>query len=700
MRYKQWKRQGSCLSVWIIVAMLLAPLFTCLEQSYAEGLAEPQSSVTSRVYDQVTGAVYFPDTRLESAIRETLGIPERYVTSEDLSRMTELVAKDKGISNLSGIEYAVNLQKLVLPHNQINDISALKGLSQLNELILFGNQIEHIASLSQVTSLEKLYLNNNRITDIEAFRNLTNLTELGLSHNQIRDISALVSLQKLKLLELDHNEIANMSQLAGLLPHMETMTLYDNPAQEMAPFLLQLEKHGVKLSETVMLAGFVKSDVTNVNESAVQLNEFTASYGAHRQSSPYGLYTVADGYERNAFRYLFQVPKGSYTIAAWNAGLSDSVTTDTYVDSAVQLLYDYGALFQVKSLRDLSLQEQPSDSGDSDSSSDGGDSTSAGELVQAALGGTVSVEGASVTIPRLAFPDNVLVKIEAYSNGYSISLNDRSVLASQVFNMSKHIAGNFTKPVTVTLAYDKSGVDLSKQELVLAWLDESTDTWIPLDNLAVDLQKVEISGTITHLGKFAVLAVEKKLDDQPSQPSQPQPPAYPKLSDIRGHWAEAQIKRFVERGALDGYPDGTFKPDAGITRAEFVTFLVKELGIGPGGESGFADAAQHWAKSYIAAAAQAGIVSGYSSASFGPDDPITREQIVLMLANANVLKSINAGQAPMFADTGDISPWAKEAVYTAVSEGIMDGYSDGTLKPQGLTTRAEAVTFVSRVLKK
>ncbi|CAG7645217.1 hypothetical protein PAESOLCIP111_04906 [Paenibacillus solanacearum] len=699
MWYIRWKTQISCLALWMIAALLMAPLFAGFGQVYAEGTAGPQASVTSGVYDQVTGAVYFPDAGLEAAVRETLGIPERYVTSDDLSQMTELVAGDRGIANLSGIEYAVNLQKLVLPHNQIRDISPLAGLSRLHELILFGNQIEQIDSLGQVASLEKLYLSNNRITDLEAVRHLTGLTELGLSHNQIRDISGLLTLQHLKRLELDHNEIANLSRLADLnLSQMEAMTLYDNPAQEMAPFLQQLEQRGVPISDTVMLAGAVRSDVTNVYESDILLNEFTARYGASRQSSPYGLYTVAAGYERNALRYWFEVPTGSYTIAAWNAGLSDSVTTDTYADSAAQLLYDNGALFRVKSQRDLSLQEPPWDSGDSDSSSDGGETTSAGELVQAALGGTVSVEGASVTIPRMAFPENILVKIEAYSDG-SLPQHDRAVLASRVFQISKHVAGSFAKPITVTLAFDKSGLDLSKQELKLAWLDESADIWVALDNLAVNLQKDEISGTVTHLGKFAVWAVEKTLDDSPSQPSPP-PPAYPVLSDIRGHWAEAQIRRFVERGALDGYPDGTFKPDAGITRAEFVTFLVKELGLKVGGDAGFADTAQHWARSYIAAAAQAGMVSGYSSTSFGPDDPVTREQIVLMLVNANVLKSVQAGQTLPFVDAGDISSWAREAVNTAVSEGVMDGYPDGTLRPQGATTRAEAVTLVSRVLQR
>ncbi len=168
------------------------------------------------------------------------------------------------------------------------------------------------------------------------------------------------------------------------------------------------------------------------------------------------------------------------------------------------------------------------------------------------------------------------------------------------------------------------------------------------------------------------------------------------LNDISNHWAAERIKDLVARGAIKGYPDGTFQPDATITRAEFITVVVKAFNlINPGGIV-FTDTSGHWAQDYIATATAAGIVGGYNDSSFGPNDPVTREQMAVIVVKAAQLTPIAAEN--QFADSSNIAAWAREAVATAVNKQIIKGYPDNTFKPGSKANRAEAAAVIVNAL--
>ncbi|MDF9407889.1 S-layer homology domain-containing protein [Pelotomaculum isophthalicicum JI] len=145
--------------------------------------------------------------------------------------------------------------------------------------------------------------------------------------------------------------------------------------------------------------------------------------------------------------------------------------------------------------------------------------------------------------------------------------------------------------------------------------------------MSVDLSAGKVSGDVTHFTKFAVLATEKVVSKAT-------------LTDIAGHWAKDNINKLVALGAISGYPDGTFKPDNQITRAEFATVLVKAFKLQQQSGKVFGDTAGHWAKDYVATAAANGVVNGYDATTFGPDDPVTREQIAAMIVRAGVVSFI------------------------------------------------------------
>ncbi len=206
--------------------------------------------------------------------------------------------------------------------------------------------------------------------------------------------------------------------------------------------------------------------------------------------------------------------------------------------------------------------------------------------------------------------------------------------------------------------------------------------------------------------RITVTIVEEEPIEDPVQPpvepveppADPvEPPAQVEFKDTQGHWAEDNIKQLVTVGAISGYGDGTFAPDKSITRAEFVTVLVKAFKLEAASDKVFADTAGHWAKNEIATANALGIVEGYSADSFGPDDGITREQMAVMVVKAAQLEP--AETAATFADQNQISAWALEYVNTAYTNQLISGYEDNTYQPQKGSTRAEAVTVILNAVK-
>lgn len=169
------------------------------------------------------------------------------------------------------------------------------------------------------------------------------------------------------------------------------------------------------------------------------------------------------------------------------------------------------------------------------------------------------------------------------------------------------------------------------------------------------------------------------------------------IGDIKGHWAEESIRKLILDNIIGGYKDGNFKPDNNITRAEFVTILVKAYLLEGEGGKVFEDTENHWAKDYIRIANAHGIVSGYSGDKFGPDDYITREQMAVMIYNASRIKDTT--NKVYFKDNDQISPWAINAVNVIREDEIIRGYKDNTFRPKNNATRAEAVSILANMFK-
>jgi Leucine-rich repeat (LRR) protein len=133
----------------------------------------------------------FPSKGLEAVIREQINRPDGDITPEDCMGTTELdLSNSDWNTDLEGIQYFVNLERLVCNAGQISDISALSGLTKLRTLSLRQNKIKNLIPLSGLASLEMLDLTDNKIKDVSPLSSLLNLKRLLIGQNPVDDVKS------------------------------------------------------------------------------------------------------------------------------------------------------------------------------------------------------------------------------------------------------------------------------------------------------------------------------------------------------------------------------------------------------------------------------------------------------------------------------------------------------------------------------
>lgn len=169
------------------------------------------------------------------------------------------------------------------------------------------------------------------------------------------------------------------------------------------------------------------------------------------------------------------------------------------------------------------------------------------------------------------------------------------------------------------------------------------------------------------------------------------------FSDIENNWAEDYVNELAEAGIISGFEDGTFRPKEPVTRAQVVTLLARLLQWPTEkGTLNFKDEVPAWAKDAVAAAVARGVVKGYPDQKFRPDRPVTRAEISIILDNA--VKLAPGTAMSEFKDVDQIPVWAREAMGRVISAGVMRGYEDGLLRPEANLTRAEMAVLIKRII--
>ncbi len=181
------------------------------------------------------------------------------------------------------------------------------------------------------------------------------------------------------------------------------------------------------------------------------------------------------------------------------------------------------------------------------------------------------------------------------------------------------------------------------------------------------------------------------------------------LSDLGGHWAVREIGELANRRIVAGMPDGQFDPDRLVTRAEFAALLVRTLGVGNDSvkhaNTRFADvSAGDWYHRVVQSAVDAGLAAGDGNGAFRPNEPISRQEMAVMLDRAlryveGTMRQPSAPMSPVFADDADVADWSKRAIDTVVVAGLMNGMQPGMFAPHEPATRAQSAAVLHRLLQ-
>jgi hypothetical protein len=171
--------------------------------------------------------------------------------------------------------------------------------------------------------------------------------------------------------------------------------------------------------------------------------------------------------------------------------------------------------------------------------------------------------------------------------------------------------------------------------------------------------------------------------------------------DMKKHWAKEAVEVLASRWIVNGMASGEFAPNETVTRSQFAKMLVEAAGKADGAAGGisFGDVpAKHWAAPWIQQASAAGWISGYEGGLFKPNAPVTRAEMMVMLANAAGLAPAGSEDALAdYSDAASVRPWAKTSVAAVIQAGLIEG-NGGKLNPGYTTTRAEAATILYRWL--
>ena len=178
----------------------------------------------------------------------------------------------------------------------------------------------------------------------------------------------------------------------------------------------------------------------------------------------------------------------------------------------------------------------------------------------------------------------------------------------------------------------------------------------------------------------------------------------PTFDDLDGaEWAREAIEALAARNIVSGRENGKFAPNDNLTRAEFVKLIVDAFGIkDTAAAAEFSDVpAGSWSYVYVASAKKAGIVSGLSDTVFGASEPISRQDMAVILLRIADFKGISlGGNAAEFTDNADISDYAKDAVAALAGAGVISGMGDGSFMPASNVTRAQGARVIWSMLNR
>jgi uncharacterized repeat protein (TIGR02543 family) len=309
-------------------------------------------------------------------------------------------------------------------------------------------------------------------------------------------------------------------------------------------------------------------------------------------------------------------------------------------------------------------------------------STGSGSIIIPAgmLAGIPGTEGkkAGITIAqgdKSGLPDNV-----------KAAIGDRPIVKlTMTLDGTPAEWNNPNAPVTISIPYTPTAEELANPESIIIWYIDGNGNVVEVPSGRYDPATGTVIFSTTHFSEFAVVYVKKTFDD---------------LGIVV--WARKPIEALASKGILKGTSETEYAPQTNITRADFLYFLVRTLGVDAKFSGNFDDIDKNaYYYKEIGIAKELGITSGTGNNEFTPDASITRQDMMVLTERAlRMLKKLEAqgtvSDLDKFADKSLVADYAVNGVASVVREGLIIG-SGGKVNPLGNTTRAEAAVFLYRI---
>ncbi|MDI4647960.1 S-layer homology domain-containing protein [Cohnella hashimotonis] len=308
------------------------------------------------------------------------------------------------------------------------------------------------------------------------------------------------------------------------------------------------------------------------------------------------------------------------------------------------------------------------------------------------LGQALKLEDIQVQI-EIAEPsaDTIAAAQRAAANGeFTLAVPPVSFTVRASYGTESVEVTRFNAYIERTIAIP-DGVDASKITTGVVIDQDGTTRHVPTQVVVIDGRYYAKINSLTN-STYAVVSHEMAF------------------TDTMNHWAKDAVEDMGSRMVVEGTGGGLFSPDREVTRAEFAAIVVRGLGLKPeSGDSSFSDvAAGDWHGAAIATASAYGLIDGFADGTFRPNDKLTREQAMVIVSKALTITglqgklSIPSADAALrpFKDAAAVSAWAQEGVAASVTAGIATGRGDAKLAPKEAVTRAEVAALVQRLLQK
>jgi len=284
-----------------------------------------------------------------------------------------------------------------------------------------------------------------------------------------------------------------------------------------------------------------------------------------------------------------------------------------------------------------------------------------------------SPEPVTVTMARL---NNSTLKPEAKE-----LVGSRPIIEIQIAQPGQKTSGLDGQRIKASIPYALAA-DESPSNLLVYFIDQAGQPF-PMALSGYDQNRDSMTFETFHLSTYAVGQRKVFFDD------------------LQNHWAKETIEFLSSRHVINGKRPNVFDPASSVTRAEFMAMLINAFAENPLSDypnAGMQDVSKDaWYANHVNWAVAQGIISGYGDGRFGPEDPITREQIAVLLENFSQKQQVElpkAVQPVNFTDQKMIHNWAAAAVAKTQQAGLVKGRPDGSFAPLAATTRAEAAALL------